>query len=93
MRTTYDGYEIAERDLALRGPGDFFSSNSGDSFRQSGGFEFKFASLSKDAELYKKAFETAKSIVDKDPDLTLEKHKKIKEEVESRVTHSISSVS
>lgn len=93
MRTTYDGYEIAERDLALRGPGDFFSSNSNVNFRQSGGFGFKFASLTEGGELYKKAFEIAKTIVDSDPDLSLEKHKKIKEEVENRLTHSISTVS
>ena len=52
MRTTYDGYEIAEKDLLLRGPGDFFSQISADSFRQSGGFEFRFAKLCDDSTLH-----------------------------------------
>ena len=75
MKSTYDGYAIAEKDLALRGPGDFFSNNYGDNFRQSGGFEFKFAKLCDDTELFSAAFSTAKAIVDSDPELTLEEHR------------------
>jgi ATP-dependent DNA helicase RecG len=56
MRTTYDGFEIAEKDLLLRGPGDLFSSVSSDNLRQSGGFEFKFASSCDSTELFAKAF-------------------------------------
>ena len=93
MRTTYDGYEIAERDLALRGPGDFFSTNSADNLRQSGGFEFKFASMTENSDLYKRAFEAAKSIVEQDPELRFEQHKTLKEEVEKRQVNSISTVS
>ena len=37
MRTTWDGFEIAERDLALRGPGDFLSGVGEEGIRQSGG--------------------------------------------------------
>ena len=33
----YDGYEIAEQDLLMRGPGDFFRVGSDDTIRQSGG--------------------------------------------------------
>lgn len=74
MRTTYDGYEIAEKDLKLRGPGDFFSSNRDDNFRQSGGFTFKFAKLCDDDELFGKAFSIAKSIISSDPDLSSPEH-------------------
>ena len=81
MRTTYDGYEIAEKDLALRGPGDFFSTNSNDNIRQSGGFEFKFASICDDATLFESAFAAAKDIVSRDPALSLDENKGLREEL------------
>jgi len=74
MRTTYDGYEIADKDLAMRGPGDFFSNNSTNNMRQSGGFEFKFASLCDDENLFVSAFSLAKDIVNRDATLTLDEH-------------------
>ena len=89
MKTTYDGFEIAEKDLMLRGPGDFFSSNSDVNLRQSGGLEFKFASMCNDCLLFEKAFSTAKSIVALDPELALPEHKELKEEINRR--YSISS--
>lgn len=70
MRDIYDGFEIAERDLELRGPGDFFSSDSGDNIRQSGGFEFKFSRLCDDISLVSKAFSEAKAIIQNDPELS-----------------------
>ena len=79
MRTTYDGYEIAEKDLLMRGPGDFFSANHGSNLRQSGGFEFRFASSCQDSSLLEGAFSSAKSILKTDPDLSLDKHKLLKE--------------
>ena len=79
MKTTYDGYEIADKDLMLRGPGDFFSSNTDDNFRQSGGFEFKFAKLCDDTDLFAAAFSTAKTIVASDPALDLYEHKALKQ--------------
>jgi len=93
MRTTYDGYEIAEKDLILRGPGDFFSSSSADNLRQSGGFEFKFAHMTDSTELYQKAFKAAKTIVSEDPMLALEKNKKLKEEIEDRLSLSLATIS
>ena len=92
MRSTLDGYEIADKDLMLRGPGDFLSSNNELNLRQSGGFEFKFASLTNDTSMLSSAFEAAKSIVNSDPNLEMEEHKNIKEEVE-RCTTSISTLS
>ena len=79
LRTTYDGFDIASRDLALRGPGDFFSANSDLNFRQSGGFEFKLAKLCDDSNLFDLAFAAAKSIVAKDPELTRDEHKALRE--------------
>ena len=93
MRTVYDGYEIAERDLALRGPGEFFSSNSDNNLRQSGGFSFKFASLCNDSELFSAAFSTAKSIADADPGLILPEHEELAHEVGKFFAGSDSTIS
>lgn len=82
MRTTYDGFEIADKDLLLRGPGDFFSSNSDNTFRQSGGFEFKLAKLCDDTELFDAAFSSAKSITKQDPALSLPEHTALKENLD-----------
>ncbi len=73
MRTTYDGYRIAEQDLAQRGPGDFLApgGKSGyGSIRQSGGFRLQMAEHWPDAALMEHAFAHAKAILDDDPDLT-----------------------
>lgn len=93
MRTTYDGFEIAEKDLLLRGPGDIFSSISNDNMRQSGGFEFRFASLCDSSDLMAKAFEVAKSIVAEDPDLRFDEHKALREEINIRFNISPSNIS
>ena len=65
MRTTYDGYEIAEKDLAQRGPGDFLAPAGGAGIRQSGGF--RLADSWSDAELMNRAFGYAKEILEDDP--------------------------
>ncbi len=67
MHETNDGYKIAERDLALRGPGDFFASSTG-GVRQHGGFEFKFAHLCDDVVTLKDAFSSASETLAADPD-------------------------
>ncbi len=93
MRTTYDGFEIAEKDLLIRGPGDFFSSVSDDNLRQSGGFEFRFASMCDSTELMNTAFSVAKSIVDADPNLELELHADLKKETDRRIQIASSTIS
>ena len=93
MRTTYDGFEIAEKDLLIRGPGDFFSSVSNDNLRQSGGFEFRYASMCDSAELLSAAFSSAKSIIEADPKLELEIHKELKKETDRRITVASSTIS
>jgi len=52
---TNDGFKIAEEDLALRGPGDFFGS------RQHGLPQFKAASLTLDVGIMKEAREAAEA--------------------------------
>ena len=69
MRTTYDGYRIAEEDLALRGPGDFFRVGSGDAIRQSGGIRFRLADLCDDSALMTSAATAARDLLTRDPEL------------------------
>ena len=68
MCATHDGYEIAESDLKLRGPGDFLRDTAG-SLRQSGGVNFRIADMCTDDSLMKNAFEEAAALVDASPDL------------------------
>lgn len=69
MHTCYDGYTIAEKDLEMRGPGDFLRSNGDSSVRQSGGVRFRLAELCDDTGLLKSAFAEAKALIDADPTL------------------------
>ncbi len=93
MRTTYDGFEISEKDLVLRGPGDFFSTVSDNNLRQSGGFDFKYASMCDSSELLLAAFSAAKSIVEADPELSLPLHAELKKETDRRIKVSESTIS
>ncbi|MBR5124486.1 MAG: ATP-dependent DNA helicase RecG [Clostridia bacterium] len=68
MHTTYDGYAIAEKDLAQRGPGDFLAPADGAGIRQSGGF--RLAETWSDAELMNHAFQHARELLDDDPALS-----------------------
>ncbi len=68
MHTTYDGYSIAEQDLAQRGPGDFLAPNTGAGIRQSGGF--RLAETWSDAELMNHAFAHAREMLEEDPALS-----------------------
>ena len=81
MKSTNDGFEIADKDLLLRGPGDFFSSKSDNNLRQSGGFEFKMASICNDGDLFNNAFSAAKEILESDPSLQLAHHSLLKDEI------------
>jgi ATP-dependent DNA helicase RecG len=69
MVHTHDGFKIAEVDLQLRGPGDFFGT------RQSGMPEFKVADLLTDTQLLDAARRDAFAIIEHDPTLTLPDHR------------------
>ncbi|MBQ0071881.1 MAG: ATP-dependent DNA helicase RecG [Spirochaetales bacterium] len=60
MKETNDGFRIAERDLAIRGPGEMTGN------RQSGFLKLRFASLTEDADLVEMAKEEADSILSRD---------------------------
>jgi len=69
MVATNDGFEIAEVDLKLRGPGDIEGT------QQSGvPFNLKIAHLGKDGQILQLARDTAEIIIAEDPDLKLEKN-------------------
>jgi len=70
VRTT-DGFEIAEVDLRLRGPGDIQGT------QQSGILDLKIANLIKDEKILKYARDLATEILEEDPHLQLEKNKPI----------------
>ena len=62
MTTSNDGFEIAEADLKLRGPGDIEGT------QQSGiAFDLKIANLSRDEQLLKFVREVARGVVESDP--------------------------
>ena len=54
---TSDGFKIAQSDLEIRGPGEFFGK------RQSGDFRFRVANLMTDMELVEKTREIAKDVL------------------------------
>lgn len=68
MSRTNDGFQIAEADLKLRGPGDFFGQ------RQHGLPPLQIADLSHDTELLHEVQETAKKILAEDPMLSAPEH-------------------
>ena len=72
MVHTHDGFEIAEVDLRLRGPGDLMGT------QQSGALQLKIANLIKDQELLFLARNWAESIINKDPDLQWPEHQSLK---------------
>lgn len=69
MCETNDGFEIAEADLKLRGPGDLEGT------QQSGmAFDLKIANIAKDGQLVQLAREEAQKIISIDPDCNLPEH-------------------
>ena len=63
MCETNDGFEIAEADLKLRGPGDLEGT------QQSGiAFDLKIADIARDGQIVQMAREEAQKIIDADPD-------------------------
>jgi len=72
MVETNDGFRIAEEDLKLRGPGDFFGT------RQSGFPELKIADFMRDKDLLYLARKGAFELVNEDPNLSDTEHSLLK---------------
>lgn len=69
MTATSDGFEIANKDLELRGPGDFFG------YAQHGLPPLKIANMTKDIDIVYLAQKYSKEILEEDEDLSSEKNK------------------
>ena len=67
--STTDGFRVADEDLRLRGPGDFFGS------RQHGLPELQIADFSQDLSVLQEAQEAARAILAADPDLSAPAHR------------------
>jgi ATP-dependent DNA helicase RecG len=71
MVRTSDGFEIAEADLRLRGPGDLHGT------QQSGILDLKIADIVKDEKILKYARSEAVRILEKDPNLELDENQRM----------------
>jgi ATP-dependent DNA helicase RecG len=74
MRDSTDGFELAERDLDIRGAGEVFGE------RQSGFSDLKLGRLPRDEPVVMEARAAAERILDADPELAA--HRQLREEVE-----------
>jgi ATP-dependent DNA helicase RecG len=72
MTHTTDGFEIAEMDLTLRGPGEFFGT------RQHGLPEFKLADVTNEMELLQQARDDALALLADDPKLARPVHQHLR---------------
>ncbi len=78
MEESNDGFAIAEKDLELRGAGEFLGT------RQSGMPELAVADLGRDQALLAQARDEARAIVDRDPGLELPEHRGLVKALEER---------
>ncbi len=78
ISSTNDGFVISEKDLELRGSGEFFGT------RQHGIPEFKIANLFEDVGMLKQVQGVVLEIIDKDPLLEKEENKLLKKLVDDK---------
>ena len=78
MCSTNDGFELAEEDLKMRGPGDIEGT------RQSGLLDLKLADLSKDQKILQLANDVAEKILEKDTLLQAPENQILKLELHKR---------
>ena len=78
MEKSSDGFRIAEEDLALRGPGEFFG------VRQSGIPDFRVAHVARDTSILVEARKEAFRLIREDPDLSRPSHIDLKDALRKR---------
>lgn len=72
MTATSNGFIIAEKDLAMRGPGDLYGT------KQSGTFRFKLADIIHDTHILEQTREAAQQLLEADPSLSHPQHQGIR---------------
>ena len=83
MEATNDGFLIADEDLKMRGPGEFFGT------KQSGFFRFKIANMINDGDIIRKARKVAFNTIKIDPMLKSSKNKTICKILNAEYKHLI----
>ena len=78
LNASNDGFYIAQEDLKLRGPGEFFG------VRQSGEFAFSIGDIYADGRLLKAAADEAEALLREDPELSEAGHHALREVIEQR---------
>ncbi|MDQ2085029.1 ATP-dependent DNA helicase RecG [Herbivorax sp. ANBcel31] len=87
MEKNRDGFVISQKDLELRGPGEFFGT------RQHGIPQLKIANLYNDMDVLKKAQDTAINIIDKDRNLSTKEHLLLKNKIKKEFKEKINILS
>ena len=83
MTQTNNGFIISEKDLELRGSGEFFGT------RQHGLPELKIANLFEDIEMLKSIQSVAIKIMEEDPELEKEKNLLLRKQIENKFKNRI----
>jgi len=81
MESTSDGFEIADEDLRLRGPGDFFGT------KQHGYMKLKIADIARDGKIARIARQYAFSVIEDDPELAKPNHEGILQKFKTEYAH------
>lgn len=87
MEETNDGFKISEKDLEIRGPGEFFGT------RQHGLPELKVANIFKHMKILKLAQQEARYIIGQDMKLQNFENKYLKREIIDKFNHNVKEIS
>lgn len=87
MQSTNDGFVISEKDLELRGPGEFFGT------RQHGIPELRIANLYKDIDILKLAQEAATQLIKADKQLELPENRYLRDNIKKRFNFEVNGLS
>jgi ATP-dependent DNA helicase RecG len=86
MEKTNDGFVIADEDLKLRGPGEYFG------VKQSGFFQYKIANMVTDRSIIQKARKAAFMLIDNDPALQDKLNKSLRQNFLKVYTHRLDDI-
>jgi ATP-dependent DNA helicase RecG len=86
MEKTNDGFLIADEDLKLRGPGEYFG------VKQSGFFQYKIANMATDRAIIQKARKAAFKLIDNDPALQDRSNKSLRQTFLKAYAHRLDDI-